>query len=249
MLRNWRRFWLPCDFWGGGQTPGTFGGVESKAQKQHIQCCDNLILQLSKATGAKAQLSFRYSGYILSSHDDFHAVDAEHRIEPLLHFQKYRNGTSELPMSCKRQAVGFNVGIRAFNRLGILVKPFAPLMKLDCFRNSCLCRPQDIDSKGFCLFKKSTIQRQIRRFTYGFRSFSSSHGMPPRTVFGSVYAHGSWASTVNRQCIGGLTPLYHHSPKCQVNPRRLHRLRRREAVLPEGLGTSLHLQQATVFQH
>src|SRR5690554_3106665 len=69
--------------WGGGQTPGTFGGVESKAQKQHIQCCDNLILQLSKATGAKAQLGFRYSGYILSSHDDFHAVDAEHRIEPL----------------------------------------------------------------------------------------------------------------------------------------------------------------------
>src|SRR5690554_1669841 len=110
-------------------------------------------------------------------------------------------------MSRKRQAAGFNVGIRAFNRLGILVKPFAPLMKFDCFRNSCLCRPRDIDSKGFCLFKKSTIQRQIRRFTYGFRNFSSSHGMPPRTVFESVYAHGSWASTVNRQCTGGLTQL------------------------------------------
>src|SRR5690554_8123712 len=112
-------------------------------------------------------------------------------------------------MSCKRQAVGFNIGVRAFKCLGVFVKPLILPMKFDCFRNSCLCRPRDIDSKGFCLFKKSTIQRQIRRFTYGFRSFSSSHGMPLRTVFGSVYAHGSWASTVNTltsKLAGGADP-------------------------------------------
>src|SRR5690554_6980023 len=48
---------------------------ESKTQKQHIQCRGNVILLLSKATGAKTQFAFRHSGHILSRHDDFQAVD------------------------------------------------------------------------------------------------------------------------------------------------------------------------------
>lgn len=88
-------------------------------------------------------------------------------------------------------------------------------------------------------------------FIFGAGIFGSTFLIPlfVQTIQGYTPTRSAWASTVNRQCIGGLTPLCHHSPKCQINPRRLHRLRRREAVLPEGLGSATHYQQATVFQH